>query len=765
MSLQFGGDLDMNGHNITDATLTVPLILDFGESIAQFYTNSAASTGVQLSAYHDSATPADGDLPLDIMVIAGADDEEVGRIALELDDGSTTSEDTRWRFFNDVAGSSVEILTLVGGGAFVTGTVDASNDLDAGDDLLIADDINFGGSDVLISYAANDLEFSGVTGDYGFDDDVIVVGKVDASTDVDAAGDLIAGDDALLTDDIDFGGGDVQIAYSANDLAFTGVTGDYSFDDSVFVVGLVDASTDVDAGGDLISGDDVNVGDDVNLIEGASLSWDGGDCVITQTNNVLDASSCAWSGASITNVADADYGDITVSSGVWNIDADTVTPTELAEAGNYDFTGTVTLDSDALQIDDTNASHQLVITPGSDLSADRVLTLTTGDAARTLTISDNATLNDADYGDITTSSDFTVFNLDADVVTPTELAEAGDYAFTGTVTFDADAVHIFDTNASHDLIITPGSDLSADRVFTITTGDAARTLTMGGNATLSDADKGDITTGTSFTDWQIDAGVIGPTEIATDAVSSDELDMAGVEAEIEGALDTLASVTAIGGDVTCGGDCISTDDIISGDDVLLSDTGVINFGAGDCTLTEGTDVLTIAGTCGLRTENVSPAADATHDLGTTALGWNNLHFDTGAVINFENGDVLITMAANDLAFSGVTGDYSFDDTVGVTGDVTATTAIVAGFSDAAPGAGNLAIDDEGSLFFFEAEANGDNSFAFVMPSTFTSDVTCTFENDANPIPDSCVGDGSDAGGAGSTPGWLYASTAAATGAL
>lgn len=38
------------------------------------------------------------------------------------------------------------------------------------------------------------------------------------------------------------------------------------------------------------------------------------------------------------------------------------------------------------------------------------------------------------------------------------------------------ALHILDTNASHDLIVTPGSNLTADRVFTLTTGDAARTL-------------------------------------------------------------------------------------------------------------------------------------------------------------------------------------------------------------------------------------------------------------------------------------------------
>lgn len=48
---------------------------------------------------------------------------------------------------------------------------------------------------------------------------------------------------------------------------------------------------------------------------------------------------------------------------------------------------TVTLANDGLKVYDTDATHTLQITPGSDLTANRVFTLTTGDAARTLDIS------------------------------------------------------------------------------------------------------------------------------------------------------------------------------------------------------------------------------------------------------------------------------------------------------------------------------------------------------------------------------------------
>src|SRR3990167_6460657 len=53
----------------------------------------------------------------------------------------------------------------------------------------------------------------------------------------------------------------------------------------------------------------------------------------------------------------------------------------------------VTIANTGLHLADTDASHDLIVKPGSDLTADRILTLTTGDAARTLTISADVTLN------------------------------------------------------------------------------------------------------------------------------------------------------------------------------------------------------------------------------------------------------------------------------------------------------------------------------------------------------------------------------------
>ena len=110
----------------------------------------------------------------------------------------------------------------------------------------------------------------------------------------------------------------------------------------------------------------------------------------------------------------------------------------------------ITIANTGLHILDTNATHDLIIAPGSDLTADRTLTLTTGDASRTLSILAGVALDQ---------------NL--------QIADSPTFA---AVTLGNSGLHVLDTNASHDLVITPGSDLTADRILTLTTGDAARTL-------------------------------------------------------------------------------------------------------------------------------------------------------------------------------------------------------------------------------------------------------------------------------------------------
>lgn len=83
-----------------------------------------------------------------------------------------------------------------------------------------------------------------------------------------------------------------------------------------------------------------------------------------------------------------------------------------------------------------------------------------------------------------TSNQITVTNGDGVAGNPT-LSLPADVIIPTVITAPNTGLHILDTNASHDLIIAPGSDLSADHTLTVTTGDADRTLTISGNTTVS----------------------------------------------------------------------------------------------------------------------------------------------------------------------------------------------------------------------------------------------------------------------------------------
>ncbi len=135
------------------------------------------------------------------------------------------------------------------------------------------------------------------------------------------------------------------------------------------------------------------------------------------------------------------------------------------------------------------APHNLeyvVLTVSDNLTSERVLTGT----ANQIALTDNG------------AGGTVVLSLPQDIDT------AADVQF-ATLTLNNTGLHLLDTNASHDLIIAPGSDLTADRTLTLTTGDADRTITLSGNPTLGDWFDQSVKVATSPTFASLTLGVNG----------------------------------------------------------------------------------------------------------------------------------------------------------------------------------------------------------------------------------------------------------------
>src|SRR6185436_612662 len=158
------------------------------------------------------------------------------------------------------------------------------------------------------------------------------------------------------------------------------------------------------------------------------------------------------------------------------------TPTTLAGYGITDAlsnSGTSVQDAhfgDIYLKDDTNPSHYLQITNAEDLTGAHSLGLITGDTNRTITLSGNPTLADWFNQSVKSTAAVTFVTVDTGLGAHELYAMDQDVLTTSDVIFNSTTVtntglHILDTNASHDLILKPGSDLTADHTLTITTGD------------------------------------------------------------------------------------------------------------------------------------------------------------------------------------------------------------------------------------------------------------------------------------------------------
>jgi hypothetical protein len=276
-----------------------------------------------------------------------------------------------------------------------------------------------------------------------------------------------------------------------------------------------------------------------------------------------------------------------------------------------------------------------------------------------------------------------------------------------------------------------GAELTLSETSTVCIGLTAGFLQLGAGNTI-DADKLDGISSADFLTEAEAAAAYQPlgVTLGTDTTGNyvaDVADGTGIDGTATGEGSTYTptfDATELTGTTTFGdgsastvvaGDLSSGDDVLVGDDVTLSAAdGVVSIGT-DVTFTrvDASDSLVIqadvdndgassvislgvdgSGEALLSGTAFYPGADGGNALGITDTNeWNGLFLNSGTAISWNASDVLITHSANDLAFTGVTGDYSFDDTVGVTGSVTASVDVTATAGDVTSGDDIIAGDD------------------------------------------------------------------------
>ena len=305
--------------------------------------------------------------------------------------------------------------------------------------------------------------------------------------------------------------------------------------------------------------------------------------------------------------------------------------------------------------------------------------------------------------------------------TPQDIATNSNVQF-ATVTLNNTGLHLLDTNASHDLIVAPGSDLTADRTLTITTGDANRVLTISGDATVDGSNTGDQTITLTGNVTGSGTGSFAAT-IASDAVTYDKMQdtsatdvILGRSTAGAGTVEEIAC-TAAGRailDDASASDQRATLGLVIGTnvqayDATLTSIALLGTAADKMAYTTGIDVwaetaLTAAGRA------ILDDADASTQRSTlgVAIGSNVQAWDAGlddiAALAVTDGNIIVGDGANWVAESGVTartslglGTIATQDANNVTisgGSVTGITDLVVGDG----GTGVSSLTDHGVLF-------------------------------------------------------------------
>lgn len=442
------------------------------------------------------------------------------------------------------------------------------------------------------------------------------------------------------------------------------------------------------------------------------------------------------------NVQDADLGDVSVSSGAWSVDANAValgtdsvgdyvdgvqtdqglqkSGTEGADLGLIPCTdgqilknnGGTTWECGADNNDGGGGSGfapadatYLTLTSNGTLSAEVV----TGITDDTTLVANGTTMQAKALSDCDGNGSAMNYDTTTNAFSCKTIADA-DVPDTITVDLATSSSGLACTNCVAGTEIALGSDAAGDIMYyngtdyvRLAKGTAGQVLEMNAGATAPEWDTDDSggagSPGGSDTQVQYnDGGALGG-------------DAGLVFNETTNALTGTGTFTALS--------FIST----GGSDSILTGSGSMDVGGTGNTNNEKlhwnfesvANTVTVTSTTGVTVTNFSSIALQESGIGVVNLDEIDASSELIAIMDDETGSGLLAFATNPLFTAARFGNG----------------ATTGGYFD-----------------IVEDTDNGTNRIRFTSPSAITSDVECILENDGNPIPDSCVGDGTDGGGSG-----------------
>lgn len=268
---------------------------------------------------------------------------------------------------------------------------------------------------------------------------------------------------------IDWNNNDCRLTHSTNLLAFTGCGNGYTYDNAVAAVrfnaangstsaGAIRILEDSDDGSNYtqlsvtamaanvlytLPPDDGDAGEQLQTDGSGGLTWESAGGIPTTITVADTTDSTSFCG--LFESATGDLGPKTDAGCTYDASNGTLAST-IFNTATLTLTGTGTLNG----LDAIDGTGEATLEAALDIGGEVVST-----GLSSAVIADSVTVTGWVLG---TSS-------------ATELTTAN----TG--------LHILDTNATHDLIIAPGSNITADRTLTITTGDNNRSFTFNGDYT------------------------------------------------------------------------------------------------------------------------------------------------------------------------------------------------------------------------------------------------------------------------------------------